>query len=600
MSGNSTFSERTKSRLPGAALAGFCAGFMFFFFGALDIFANNRRELLFSFSDFGWILLIIALGVSLALSALVLFLPGRASDVLLGVLVWLCVMGYIQGAFLNGSGSLSGDTGGGFDVGFAIFDAVLWVLVGAAIIFGAIIMKKKTIIRTVFTIALAAVLVMQITGCVMQANNISTDPFDTASSPVGTQESQSVVSDTTAPTEPASSEGIAQPPVPDLSKSYLTVDGLCDVSSGKNVVVFVLDRFDVSYYEDLINYDPNFFDRLDGFTYFGDNISTYSRTYPGVVSMVTGVEHDPWGSAAEYFSKAYGTSTFLKDLKANNFKVKIYTQNYYAYKDGTPLYGIVDNISYATDYTITDRGALVANMLALSTYRYLPTFLKGTLDISTSSFTGIVDYNGEAPMYELDDPSVISQIMKNGLVSDGSENTFTFLHLLGAHDPYITDENGDRVEKGTSLGQLSGDFGMIFRYIDELKRLDLYDNATIIITGDHPRARDDAKVPAEPRLTALFVKAAGDRGALKISSAQVSQQNLIPTIIESAGIKTVNDYGRSYFSIMPDENTVRYHNFELYVKGQSDKIITFKVTGKGDDFSNWEIAAETDVDIIYK
>ena len=51
---------------------------------------------------------------------------------------------------------------------------------------------------------------------------------------------------------------------------------------------------------------------------------------------------------------------------------------------------------------------------------------------------------------------------------------------------------------------------------------------------------------------------------------------------------------------MPDENTVRYHNFELYVKGQSDKIITFKVTGKGDDFSNWEIAAETDVDIIYK
>ena len=602
---NTGYGKQLKSRALTAALSGFCAGFMFFFFGALDIFANNRRELLFSFSDFGGYLALIAFGVSIVLCALVLFLPGRASDISLGVIVWLCVMGYVQGTFLNGAGSLSGDSSSELNVGFAIFDAAIWIVVGALMIFGAVMMKKKTMIKTIFTVVLAAVLVMQITGCVMQAGNIAKDPFETtASVPTATDTAESSESDQTSASqpsdEPTESKAQDRPEFPDASKTYLTSAGIFDVSAGKNVIVFVLDRFDVSFYEDIINYDPNFFDRLDGFTYFGDNISLYSRTFPGVVSMITGVEHDPWGKADDYFTKAYTSSEFLKDLKANDFKIKIYTQSYYAYRDGSPLYNIADNLSYATEYTVTDRSALIGNMLALSAYRYLPTFFKENVDISTASFTGIVEYNGDAPMYELDDPQFISELKEKGLTVDGSENSFIFIHMLGCHDPFVTDENGERIEKGTATEQLRGDFTLIYKYIDELKRLGLYDDATIIITGDHPRARNDAEIPSQPRLTALFVKPTGESGSLKTSSAQVSQQNLIPTIIESAGIKTENDYGRSYFSVSPDENTVRYHKFELYVKGESDKIVTMKITGKGDDFDNWEIYSQEDVDLIYK
>ena len=89
-------------------------------------------------------------------------------------------------------------------------------------------------------------------------------------------------------------------------------------------------------------------------------------------------------------------------------------------------------------------------------------------------------------------------------------------------------------------------------------------------------------------MTSLFVKPEGASGALKYSTAQVSQGNLIPTLIKSAGIKTDVDYGLSYFEVPEGEDRVRYHKFELTVKPDSE-IVTFKITGDGNDFNNWEI-----------
>ena len=582
---NKTYIQSVKKRLPRALLAGFCAGLTFFLFGILDIFAGNREELLFSFSDFGAYIILIALGVSLALAAVVAFLPDVPSNVAFGVIVWLCLMGYIQALFLNGAGVLNGDTGQSVDVGFAIIDGAIWLAVGALCIFGAIKMKKKSIIKTAASILLIVLIAMQATGCVMQANEITRSPFETATSH-------------TEQTEPA--PGNDTPARADVEKAYLTREGLTEVSSGKNIIIFIVDRFDVTYCDDIFAKETDFFDGLDGFTYFDDNVSLYSRTYPGVTTIVTGVDNDFSGTASEYFEKAYKTSDFLRDLKANNYKIKLYTANYYAYRDGTPLYGIADNLSVATDYTVKNTTALVGNLLALSAYKYLPTALKSTVNISTASFTGVIDYNGDAPLYELDDSSVYEEIHENGLSLDDSENSYILIHLSGCHDPYIMDADGNRVEKSSAEEQLRGDFKLIREYIAELKRLGVYDSSTIIITGDHPRARDDTEIPSQPRLTALLVKTAGSTGAFRHSAAQVSQANLIPTLVKSAGIETEKDYGRTYFDISIFENPERYHKFELYVKGEDDRIVTFKVAGYGRDFFNWELVSSEPVESIYK
>ena len=629
--------NKIKQRLPYALLAGFNCSFMFFFFGILEMFAGNRDELLFSFKDFGGYITLLALAVSALIVCLILFVPEKASSAVFGVAVWFTVMGYLQAMLLNGTGTLGGDTSTKMNIGLAVADAIIWVISGVAIVTGAFLMPKKNILKRIFIIALLMVLVMQITGCVSQIGDITRDPGTKNPEYTDTEETTTVPDETTKPTtleeletvtetdtdvrdsetpEPETSEPETTEPETtepettepettapattapettapktenqDPAKAYLTKQGLDQVSTGKNIVIFLIDRFDVSFYNSLIDSKPDFFDRLDGFTYFSDNISLYSRTYPGVPTMITGVDIDfNEMSASQYFAKAYGESDFLGDLKANGYKIKIYTQSYYCYREGTPLVGVADNISLSSGYKISSTKALVDNLITLSAYRYLPNALKDSVNISTASFSGIVKLNGTAPLYEIDDPATCGLILDNHLSFDDDGDSYIFIHLNGCHSPYNMDENGRRTKDANSKEQLQGCFKMIYSYIDDMKRLGVYDDATIIITGDHPRARDDEAVPTQTRVTSLFVKPAGSTGPLQYSKAQVSQANLIPTIVKSSGIKTDHDYGLSYFDIPEGENTVRYHKFQL--SDSPNQIVTFRITGKGTDFDNWSI-----------
>lgn len=587
--------EAIIKKLPYALLGGFTPSLMLFFFGVLDIFGGNRDEFLFSAGDFISYITLIALAVSAAASAVILFTPEKASALLFGGSVWLSVMGYVQVLFLNGSSSLGGDTGQKTETWLAVLDAAVWAVTGILIIIGAIVMLKKDVIKKIYLIALAAVLVMSIAGCAAHTGDITrereTDGESTAAgtetqaeetkAAVTSDEGEEAETFTAGTTAEAGNNN-------DPSKAYLTKEGLDKVSSGKNIIIFLIDRFDVSYYNDIISKEPGYFDGLDGFTYFSDNITLYSRTWPAVPTMITGIDNDFKSTASEYFEKAYTTSGFLRDLKENGYTIKLYTQSYYCYREGTPLIGVADNLSASKGYVITDRSALVKNLLKLSAYRYAPNAVKDTIDISSASFSGLVELKGDAPLFEINDPEVCGQILENGLSFDNDGNSYIFIHLNGCHSPYNMNAEAEADKEATSESQLRGCFKMIRFYLSELKRLGVYDESTIIITGDHPRARDDGKVPEQPRVTSLFVKPEGSTGELKYSAAQVSQENLIPTLVKSAGIRTDVDYGLSYFDIPEGEDRVRYHKFQLTVKPDSE-LVTFTVTGRGDDFGNWEI-----------
>ena len=586
-----------KQKILPASLCGAAVGFTWLFFGAVEVFAGNRKEMLFSFSDFGWQLALIALAVSLAITLVLLLVNGTAYRVLFGIFFWIALMGYIQAIFLNvGMGSLAGD-----DVGtkvkpwFLILDTALWIIAAVLCVIGAIKMKKFDMIKTVSVVLLIMIVGMQAVGCVSSIPKITDTQTGKTEAPQTTENPQTT--ETSAP--PVTTEKPKEPEKPEENiKQYLTEAGINKVSKGKNIVVFVVDRFDISFYQEMKGKDPKFFDKLTGFTYFKDNISLYSRTYPGLATMITGVDYEYGCSPEKWFETAYGTSPFLSDLQKNGYRIKLYTGDYYGYRDARAMNGRVYNVSGVSKYEVTDRAALVGNMAQLSVYRSLPTVLKSTLSVSTSSFDSVISYGGEAPAYKVDDPRAY-ELLSGGLTVDDSEKSYTLIHLNGCHQPYNMDENGNRVEDGSFEGAMRGCFGMIYSYIDEMRRLGVYENSTIVITGDHPSARDDGEIPTQPRLTALFVKPAGACDEpLAYSSAQVCQANLIPTLVKSAGIETDVDYGRTYFEIAKGENVTRHHKFELYDKGDT-RIVDFAVTGMGKDFSNWEIVSDVNIGSLY-
>ena len=449
-------------------------------------------------------------------------------------------MSCVQGMFLNyGMRSLLEDDGGtqASPTWFVVLDTVLWIAAGVGCVAGALKMKKKEMIRTVAMILLVTVCGMQLVGCVSLVPKLFAPGTETATE-TGT-----------GGTEPSES-GTA---------GAETASG-CTDNAGTETGTGTAD---------------------------GEPDKLY-LTNAGLNTVAPG--NDFSGSAEQYFATAYGQSDFLRTLRENDYAVRIYTADYYGYRDAAALAGVANNLNASHGYTVTDRGRLLGNMLALSAYRYLPTVLKPLVSVSTASFTGVGSY-GEAPAYELDDADVLATV-RGGLSVDSrfGQNAYTFLHLNGCH-----------VSAGSMKSSARRCLEIIRRYLDEMKRLGVYDDATVVITGDHPWAVDDHVEPTQPRLTALFVKEAGAaEKPLRVSTAQVSQENLIPTLVKSAGLRTDHSFGTAYSEVPEGVDTERHHLFELTYGNGYSALVDFRVCGKGRDFANWQVDSRTDIGWLYK
>lgn len=581
-------------RVVPALLCGFSVAFPYFLGGPLDIWVGNRAEFAFTVGDFiGWSVLLF-LGVWSLLAALLLALPERVYPIFLGLTAWFGVMSCFQGLFLNfGMNYLVGDYGDAQKptLWMTILDTALWVAAGVGCVIGALKMKKHELVRMIATALLVVVCGMQLVGCVSLLPSVLASETETDTEAVIETETEGRAP-STDPVDSATEIGNEVETDPEMTDSmYLTTAGLNTVAPGKNIVIFVLDRFDTNYYDDLIMKDSDMFDFLTGFTAYPDNVSLYSRTYPAIASMVTGVRNDFSKGAEDYFAKAYGTSNFLKTLKQNDYAVRIYTADYYGYRDASVLAGIANNLNATSGYRVTNTGKLLGNMLALSAYRYLPTLLKSTITLSTESFGGIGVY-GEAPTYEINDAAVI-ETLDGGLSIDSScgQNAYTLIHLNGCH------VSSERVESAAQRC-----FAMIENYLNEMKRLGVYEDATVIITGDHPWAVDDYVEPTTTRLTALFVKEAGRaEEPFRVSTAQVSQENnLLATLVKSAGLKTDRDWGLAYSEVPEGVDIERHHLFEFTYENNTSAILDFRVMGSGRDLANWEKVSQTDIGWLYK
>ena len=144
-------------------------------------------------------------------------------------------------------------------------------------------------------------------------------------------------------------------------------------------------------------------------------------------------------------------------------------------------------------------------------------------------------------------------------------------------------------------------FKFIKEYIAELKAKGVYEDATIIITGDHASALSDVEDVPSARITSLLVKEKGSFGTpLKISEAPVCQANFIPTIIKLSGVTPSVNYGKAYSEVDENEIITRKYLFEKDVKGDLDEIVEYEITGSARDFSNWKIKERHLIENIYK
>ena len=324
--------------------------------------------------------------------------------------------------------------------------------------------------------------------------------------------------------------------------------------------------------------------------------------------MLSGVLNDFSLNRKEYFNEAYKNSVFLKDLKANNYKMNLYIPDYYSYANGEVLTEYASNTAYANGYVVTNTSGLIRRMIFLSAYFWAPVAYKSE-KISTGSFHVVGNYVSDKPMYTIEDnsdPEFYQLLTTEGLTANEQQKQFTFLQLRGCHPPFSMNENCEYAPSSgtTSLQQTTGVFKIIKEYLRQMKELGIYENSTIIITGDHSGSDAWSREISEydrPMNTALLVKPKGAHSTKTVlSKAPVSQENLQAEIIKSANIQTDNDYGKAYSDISENDTIVRNHYFISTTGGKrKDELVTYEITGDSTDLSNWKVVSREFIGSIY-
>ena len=588
-----SFKERfgiTNKKLLTSLLAGFTVPFVLLICSTFSVFFSNASEFPFVLSDFAPTFILIALGVFIVLTTALLLTKGLARQLIYTLSAFLVTAAYIQSTVttltfkgMPGDGNVAETS-----VLTIILNFAVWVALFGVFIWFGLLSKHAATARNVMAFLLVLVLVMQTVGVLPAGIEYASKENE----PVATPEATDTV------TEEESD---------DTPEVYLTTNNMFQVSAKENIIVFILDRMDNDYLKEFLDSGSPYIENLDGFTYYADNIATYPRTYPAITSMLSGINTDYSLNREDYFEYAYTNSDFLKDLQANDYNVNLYISPFYSYTDASHFGDIATNTSLAKGYTITSNAELTSKMFELSAYFWAPEIFKSKT-LSSGSFKELVQLNGEAPLYDMtgtSDPEVVFKTFKEtGVTSQNKKNNFTFLHIRGSHAPTSMDKDGNLVGYGqvSILEQTTGCFNLISQYIDQMKKMGVYENATIIITGDHASIESDTELYQKPMLTGLLVKEKGQHSEpLKTSYAQVSQDNFLATIVKSAELKTDTDYGRAYSEVPEDEVVTRTHYFQLFSgTHREDENVTYKITGKGSDFSNWQITDREHIGFMYK
>lgn len=585
-----------KNKLLTTLLLSFVAPLTVCFFGPFETYCGNISEFTFALGDFLPYVAAISVAIAVAVFVLLMILDGRAFDIASAVVLALTVLTFAQKYYLNlGVNALTGDGVGTTEVGplATVLNAFIWVIVIAGAVAAAIILKKQNKARFFVSTALVlvAILVMQTVGCISVASDL------------GTQSEQSDSSG-------AISENSPREP------SALTYENLNELSKDKNVVFFLIDRFDVRYFENLQKKDPEFLEGLDGFTFYNDYTSLYCRTYPAVASILTGKENDFEDTRLNYFKEAYTDGGHLRALHNAGYDVNVYTEKYYVYDDAYYMSDYVKNLSGINGYEIDSNLALSRDMLRLSLSTCLPFVAKDVVgQMSTPDFNAHAVYEADEDVYDADMKNVYDYITENDFVKTESKGQFSFIHIYGCHTPIKYNLNWEAAndkEKNDTTMALKQSLTIIYEYIEQMKTLGVYDDATIVITGDHPAAISDTKLIGQTgyasdngtRVTAMLFKKSGDSGtALKTSTAQISQDELWNTIYESEGLTSLKS-GESFFDIPEGVDRERRYLFELSVtledKTRADEIVTYKIVGSARNRDNWSIESREVIGKIYK
>lgn len=545
--------------LSGAAMLTFC--FTFLFFGPLEMVAFSADSLVFSWTDVVGVLGVAAVAAWVAGALLLALLRGKIFNYTLSVLFAVNVAGWLQAGLLNGNlGTLTGDPVPWAGMtGAMAGNLCLWVFVLLAVLF--VMYLHREFWKKLVCFVSAVLVVMQMVPAV----GIFAGAYGTAAN---------------------------------KADNFFSQQGMYSFSENDNIFVFVLDRLDYSYIQKALKQEPDMLDFLDGFTGYTNAISAFARTRPALVHLLTGYEDTANRvPTKEFYQQAWetGDRNVLQELREQDYSIRLYTKLNYLFSSPETAATYVDNLGH-------DKGDLqgldvLKKLWQLSAYRYAPTVAKPFFWADTNYYNGGA-YNRNT--YEYNDVRYAQGLAKGEATE--TQGSFKLFHFFGPHAPYTMNADGSLAQGETTVtDQTRGSFANLERIFNRMKELGIYEDATIIITGDHGDPISDRKPIQRETRIGLFYKPSGSAGTPYVTThAPVSTENIPATLVKALGADH-SSYGLALDEVAEDADIVRYTYKSVIGEntGREVGLYTYTVTGDASDFDNWEIVDYVDVDYSF-
>jgi hypothetical protein len=341
-------------------------------------------------------------------------------------------------------------------------------------------------------------------------------------------------------------------------------------SKEKNVFILMLDMCQSDVIQEILDEDESYVEIFEGFTYYRDSLAGYPTTYASVPNFLTGQYYDNSVPFSDFLKSAFvSPSSIPKVLTGEGFEVDCFT--YPLFLDERVMSNVKERIG------IEPR--TIVRIYDASFFRYSPDLLKGCVyrngawllenivpgklsdanDLGPPLNTPWETFDEKA--LTLEDVAFINDMMTYSHTVDDT-CIFKFYMLNGCHDPYLLNENleyermngADRYER-----QAKATLKLTGLFLDELKRLEVFDNSMIFIIADHG-IRGDLQGNAYPL---FLVKKFNAQGQMKISDAPVSLSDIPRTVFSELGFE--GDFvGESVFDLSVSDSRERrflYYNW---------------------------------------
>lgn len=541
--------------LPGVFVS-LAISFLIFLYAPIDLYCANISEFWFDFST----LLLTAFGmftvsmlVLLLIYVIALWVHPKVYRIALtgGLALFICT--YIQGNFMiDRLPPLDGTSiwWGKYDV-LRMDTLMLWGIVLTIAIIAAIFLKKEKFENTIMFISGVMALMLLVTVC----STILTS-------------------------------GALTPKV----HMHISVENEFQMSEEENFVIFVLDTADSREFTAMLEDHPEYREIFSDFTYYENMMGNYSCTMNAVAYILSGKWFENQEPLDEYLNDVYLNSPLWEELRNRGYRIDLYEDDIRALDDS-----VVDNFAnvYHTTVSPSSYLELAKEELKLVGFRYAPYDLKRYCETREVYFDELQVSKPDgttAGTFTENNMDFKVALDENGVTVDQAGKIFKFIHLEGAHAPFIYGENMDYVPGGDYRQNMEASITLAKNYIQALKESGAYDNTAIIVMADHGYngQGDETDRDVWMRPTPMFlVKGKEEQhDTMQISEAPVSYVDLWEAymrLMDGEKSDALFDWKegdareRRYFRYSFSET---YHLVEYIQKGHAQNLDTLEPTGR--------------------